>query len=123
MFDDGGRRKDVGLLVHDAGPRPTREQVAVDLGGLGISSLGQRQSQVVDEGRYNRSLGGREPRLCIIKVGRSRIEVAYRVAHQVGAKGGDWRTRKRAGVGVAAGKSRRGVIGEESSKGARYLIR
>lgn len=73
-----------GLLVHDAGPRPTREQTTADLGGLGISLLGQRQSQAVDEGRYDRSLGGREPRLCIIRVSRSRIEVAYRVAHQVG---------------------------------------
>ena len=54
-------------MVHDAGPRPTREQAAADLGGLGISSHGQRQSQAVNEGRYDRSLGGRELRSSIIR--------------------------------------------------------
>ena len=94
-----------GLLVYDAGSGPTREQPAADLGGLSISLLGQRQSQAVDEGRYDRSLGGREPRLCIISVSRRRIEVVYRVAHHVGVKSGDWRTPERGvGVGVAPGK-------------------
>ena len=47
MFDVGW--EGLGLLVHDAGTRPTREHAAADLRGLGISSLGQRKSQAVDE--------------------------------------------------------------------------
>ena len=100
-----------GLWAYDADPRPTRKQAASDFGGLGISSLGQRRSQAVDEGRYDRSLDGREPRLCIISVSRRRIEVAYRVANQVGAKRDDWRTRKEGWSRGSCGQA--GITGGE----------
>ena len=100
-----------GLLVHDAGPRPTREQAAADLGGLGISSHDQRQGQAVNEGRYDQSLGGREPRSSIIRVGRRRIEVAHRIERGEVVIGAprrlEWGSCGRAGTVGSEGRSRR----------------